>query len=202
MITPLIETIKVGDHYIYTTEIDYVKNLDSEYLLDSLWSKNFLGMNYDENGDLEDQGPGVHVTLDTSNLPHFFQDAYYFGLTLTRSLRSIQKKNLKLLNSEAWIIASHDEHKSYWHAHRDNITDPRTNEQVNTHYTMSLYLEVPNCGSPYTDLLFAHKEDYISAPVTKGKVYLFDGTLFHYPQYVPKEFGWRYCAVCDYLFEE
>jgi len=202
MITPNIEKIKVCDHYVYATDIEYVKNLDSGELFKELWSDEFLGVNYDEDGNLQDQGPGVHVTLDTSYLPHFFQDAYNFGLTFSRALRSSEGKNLNLINSEAWIIASNDEHKSYWHAHRNNITDPRIDEQVTSHYTCSLYLDVPSCGSPYTDLHFAHKEDYVSAPISKGRLYLFDGTLFHNPQYVPEQFGWRYCAVCDFLFEE
>lgn len=202
MITPNIEKIKVGDHYVYSSEVEYVKNLDSKELVDELWSDNLLGINYDDEGNLENQGPGVHVSLDPSDLPHFFQDAYNFGLTFSRTLRSAQGKSLTLVNSEAWVIASNDEHRPYWHAHRKNINDPRIDKQVDSHYSMTLYLEVPSCGSPYSDLLMAHKDDYISAPVEKGRLYFFDGTLFHNPQYVPKEFGWRYCAVCDYLFEE
>tara|TARA_B110000858_G_scaffold197698_1_gene260344 strand:+ start:3646 stop:4257 length:612 start_codon:yes stop_codon:yes gene_type:complete len=201
MITPLIETIKVGDHYVYTTEVEYVKNLDSKVLHDELWSKDFLGVNYDEHGNLEDQGPGVHVTLDPNDLPHFFEDAYTIGLTLARTLRGIEGKSLSLINSEAWIIASNDEHKSYWHSHRHNITDETGESQTDSDYTMSIYLDVPSCGSPYTDLMLAHKDDIYSAPVEKGRLYFFDGTLFHNPLYVPKEFGWRYCAVCDYLFD-
>ena len=30
MITTNIEKIKVGDHYVYTTEVEYVKNLDGQ----------------------------------------------------------------------------------------------------------------------------------------------------------------------------
>ena len=90
MITPNIEKIKVGDHYVYSTEVEYVKNLDSQELIDELWSENFLGQNYDEDGNLIDQGPGVHATLDPADLPHFFKDAYTFGLTMSRSLRSLQ----------------------------------------------------------------------------------------------------------------
>src|SRR5210317_2366463 len=171
MIKTNIEKIKVGDHYVYSTDVEYVKNLDSKELVDELWSENLLGVNYDDEGNLQDQGPGVHVSLDPSDLPHFFQDAYNFGLTFSRALRSAQGKNLTLVNSEAWVIASHDEHRPYWHAHRKNITDPRTDKQVDSHFSMSLYLEVPSCGSPYTDLLMAHKDDYISAPVEKGRLY-------------------------------
>lgn len=202
MITPNIEKIKVGDHYVYSVDVEYVKNLDSKTLIDELWSEEFLGSSYDEDGNLVHQGPGIHISMDVDNLPHFFQDAYNFGLTLSRSLRSLKGQKLGLVSSSAWVIASNDEHRSYWHAHRKNIYDPRVDEQVDAHYTLSMYLEVPSCGSPYTDLLMAHKDDYVSAPVEKGRLYFFDGTLFHNPQYVPESLGWRYCAVCDYLFEE
>jgi len=207
MRTPSIERIKVGDYYVYVTEIDSHKNYDDKDMYDLLWSKEYLGRNYNDDGELEDQGPGVHATLDldSDNLPQFIKDGYMFGLTFARSLRAVQGKSLNLLNKSAWVIAAQDEHTPYWHTHRRNIEDPRLpegSEQVDSTYSFSMYLNTLDCGSPFSDLLFAHKEDVYSMPVTKGKLCLFDGDLFHKPQLVPKEFGWRYVVACDFLFEE
>lgn len=205
MRTPNIEKVKVGDYYVYVVEIESVKNLNHDKLMETVWSDEYLGKNYNENGELENQGPGVHANIDTSNLPYFFKDAYLFGLTFARSLRALQGKSLNLLNDSAWIIAAQDEHTPYWHTHRRNIGDPRLDEDaenVDSTYSFSMYLNTPECGSPFSDLLFAHKEDVFSMPITKGKLCFFDGDLFHKPQLVPKEFGWRYCVACDFLFED
>ncbi len=202
MITPNIDTIKVGDFYVYTTEIDYVKTLDRKTLEEEFWSDEFLGVNRLEDGTFENQGPGIHVTIDENNPPHFFYDTQMWGLTLARALRASEGKNLTLLNKSAWIIAASDQQTPYWHSHRKNIEDPRTEESVNVTYSVTVYFNEPSCGSPYTDLLFAHKEDYVSVPIKHGTAFLFDGRLFHRPLLVPEEFGWRYCAVCDFLFEE
>lgn len=205
MRTPNIEKVKVGDHYVYVVEIESVKNLSHDRLMETVWSEEYLGKNYNEDGVLEHQGPGVHAGIDTSNLPYFFEDAYLFALTFARSLRALQGKSLNLLNDSAWIIAAQDEHTPYWHTHRRNIGDPRLDEDaenVDSTYSFSMYLNTPECGSPFSDLLFAHKEDVYSMPITKGKLCFFDGDLFHKPQLVPKEFGWRYCVACDFLFED
>jgi len=202
MITPNMDTIQDGDFLIYTSEIDFVKNLDRDKLMDEFWSDEFLGVNRLDDGTYENQGPGVHVTLDDENFPHFFQDTFNWGLTLARSLRTLEGKSLNLLNKSAWIIAASEEHTPYWHSHRRNIEDPRTQENTDTTYTVTIYFNEPSCGSPYSDLLLAHKDDYVSVPIKHGTAFLFDGRLFHRPQLVPAEFGWRYCAVCDFLFEE
>ena len=205
MRTPSIEKVKVGDHYVYVVEIESVKNLNHDRLMETVWSDQYLGKNYNEDGELEHQGPGVHAGIDTANLPYFFEDAYLFSLTFARSLRALQGKSLNLLNDSAWIIAAQDEHTPYWHTHRRNIGDPRLDEDaenVDSTYSFSMYLNTPECGSPFSDLLFAHKEDVFSMPITKGKLCFFDGDLFHKPQLVPKEFGWRHCVACDFLFED
>tara|TARA_R110000803_G_scaffold129867_7_gene197185 strand:- start:1625 stop:2245 length:621 start_codon:yes stop_codon:yes gene_type:complete len=205
MRTPNIEKIKVGDYYVYTTEFKKIIDLDDNKLIDDLWSDKYLGSNRDENGDIEDQGPGVHFSLDVDDLPYFAHDPYYFALTFARSLRSLEGKSLDLINSGLWIIAAQDEHTPYWHTHRKNITDPRLNDddiQVDSTYSFSFYLNTLECGSPFSDLLFAHKEDVFSMPVTKGKLCFFDGDVFHKPKLVPKEFGWRYCIAGDLLFNE
>ena len=206
MRTPEIEKIKVGDYYVYVTEIKSLTELSDDEIYDILWSDEFLGENFDDEGNLKDQGPGVHSTLDleSDTLPVFFKDAYSFGLTFARSLRAIQGKSLNLVNSSAWVIAAQDEHTPYWHSHRQNISDPRLgdeNNQVDSTYSFSFYLNKPECGSPFSDLLFAHKE-VVSMPIEKGKLCFFDGDLFHKPQLVPKEFGWRYVVACDLLFED
>lgn len=204
MRTPNIEKIKVGDYYVYTSEIESLKNYDEDKLIETLWSDKYLGRNYDENGELKDQGPGVHATLFVEDgLPDFVLDGYNFGLTLSRSLRALEGKSLDLVNSSIWVIAAQDEHTPYWHSHRRNIEDPRLDgEQVDATYSFSMYLNKPECGSPFSDLLFAHKEDVVGVPITKGKICLFTGDLFHKPQLVPKEFGWRYVVACDLLFED
>lgn len=206
MRTPNIERIKVGDYYVYTTEIESLKNIDDNELYDILWSDKYLGRNYNDEGVLEDQGPGVHATIDLeSDMPNFLRDGFYFSLAFARSLRAIEGKSLDLINSSAWVIAAQDDHTPYWHSHRRNIDDPRLpegSENVDSTYSFSMYLNKPECGSPFSDLLFAHKEDVVSMPITKGKLCFFDGDLFHKPQLVPKEFGWRYVVACDFLFDE
>ena len=205
MRTPLIEKIKVGDYYIYTSTIDRLKNKDFSERYDYLWSDDMLGVNYNENGELENQGPGVHVSLDINAIPDYLEDAYLFGLTLSRALRASEGKSLNLVNDSAWIIAAQDEHEPYWHTHRKNIDDPRITEgddKVDATYSFSVYLNTPECGSPFSDLLFAHKEDIVSVPIEQGKIVVFTGDLFHKPKLVPKEFGWRYVMACDLLFED
>ena len=205
MRTPKIERIKVGDYYVYTTDFQKIKDLDDDKLIKDIWSDDYLGSNKNEDGVIEDQGPGVHFSLDVDNLPYFANDPYWFALTFARSLRSLEGKNLDLLNSTLWIIAAQDEHTPYWHTHRKNIADPRIegdDNQVDSTYSFSFYLNTLECGSPYSDLLFAHKEDVYSMPVTKGKMCFFDGDVFHKPKLVPKEFGWRYCIAGDLLFHE
>ena len=205
MRTPNIEKTKVGDYYVYTTEFESIKSLDDEKLIEDLWSKDYLGEDINDEGIVEDQGPGVHKTLDTDNLPYFAHDPYWFAITFARSLRCLEGKNIDLVNSSLWIIAAQDEHTPYWHTHRQNIEDPRlgdTDVQVDSTYSFSFYLNTLECGSPYSDLLFAHKDDVYSMPVTKGKLCLFDGDVFHKPRLVPKEFGWRYCIAGDLLFSD
>jgi hypothetical protein len=146
MRTPNIEKVKVGDYYVYVVELESVLSMDDNELYDTLWSDKFLGANYDENGVLQHQGPGVHASIDLDDIPYFFKDAYYFGLTFARSLRSLQGKSLNLLNSTAWVIAAQDEHTPYWHSHRRNIDDPRLpNEKnpVDSTYSFSMYLNTP-----------------------------------------------------------
>jgi len=204
--TPKIDRVSVGDYYVYTTELDYIKNLDPKELYDELWSDELFGQFKDENGNVEHQGPGVHITLKSDNLPHFAKDGYWFGLTFARSLQAIKGKTLQLRNSSIWIIAAQgDDHKPYWHTHRRNIHDPDLGsdaENVDSTYSFSFYLNTPECGSPFTDLLFAHKEDIYSMPISQGSLCFFDGDLFHKPQLVPKAFGWRYCVAVDLLFVE
>ena len=204
MRTPNIERIKVGDYYIYNTEIESLKNFNDDQMYDLLWSKKYLGENVDEDGVIHDQGPGVHADVDMSKeVPQFMLDGYLFAVTFARSLRAIQGKSLNLINDSAWVIAAQDEHEPYWHSHRRNISDPRKDhEMVDSTYSFSMYLNTLDCGSPFSDLLFAHKEDVVSVPVTKGKLCFFDGDLFHKPKLVPKEFGWRYVFACDLLFED
>jgi len=207
MRTPKIDKVKVGDYYVYTTEIEYIKNLDQETLIDEVWSNDFLGSNYNDEGELEDQGPGVHYSIDVNNgeLPHFFVDAHSFATNFASSLRALRGENTEILNESAWIIAAQDEHTPYWHTHRRNIADPRLSdddEQVDSTYSYSFYLNTPECGSPFSDLLFAHKDDVFSMPITTGKLCLFDGDIFHKPQLVPKEFGWRYCIAGDILYKD
>lgn len=206
--TPEIEKIKVGDYFVYTTTIKSLVDMSDDDIYNILWSDDFLGENFDENGVLQDQGPGVHSTIDleSNNLPVFFNDAYHFGLTFARSLRAIEGKSLEIVNASAWVIAAQDEHVPYWHSHRRNIEDPRLRDggepvQVDSTYSFSFYLNKPECGSPFSDLLFAHKE-VVGMPIEKGKLCFFDGDLFHKPQLVPKEFGWRYVVACDLLFED
>jgi hypothetical protein len=220
MRTPEIERVKVGDYYVYTTEIESIKRYNEEQLINDLWSEEYLGRNLDEDGNLIDQGPGIHASLqlwkndetdDDEELPYFFKDAYYFAKSFACSLRALQGKSLNILNKTAWIIAAQDEHTPYWHTHRLNILDPRNIpedgnhegiEQSDATYSYSFYINTPECGSPFSDLLFAHKEDVFSMPISAGKLCFFDGDVFHKPQLVPKEFGWRYCIAGDFLFED